>query len=75
MSPGRQKSAKREEADPQTEEASQTRRAMSPKGEEANLKIPKGEEAILEVRNLVKHFQVGGGWFGGPAAVVKAVDG
>jgi oligopeptide transport system ATP-binding protein len=39
---------------------------------------PKSEEArqpILEVRNLVKHFQVGGGLFGGPAGIVKAVDG
>jgi oligopeptide/dipeptide ABC transporter ATP-binding protein len=36
---------------------------------------PKGEEAILEVRNLVKHFQVGGGFFGGRAGIVRAVDG
>jgi oligopeptide/dipeptide ABC transporter ATP-binding protein len=40
---------------------------------------PKGEEAtaqpILQVRNLVKHFQVGGGLFGGGAGIVKAVDG
>jgi oligopeptide transport system ATP-binding protein len=36
-----------------------------------------GEEAatpILEVRNLVKHFTVGGGLFGGPRGVVRAVD-
>jgi oligopeptide/dipeptide ABC transporter ATP-binding protein len=45
---------------------------MSPKGEEA---IPRTEEAILEVRNLVKHFQVGGGFFGGRAGIVRAVDG
>ena len=32
---------------------------------------PKGEEPLLEVRNLVKHFQVGGGLFGGPPMVVK----
>jgi oligopeptide/dipeptide ABC transporter ATP-binding protein len=32
-------------------------------------------EPILRVTNLVKHFQVGGGWFGGHAATVKAVDG
>jgi oligopeptide transport system ATP-binding protein len=32
-------------------------------------------DAILEVRELVKHFTVGGGLFGGRAAVVKAVDG
>ena len=32
-------------------------------------------EPILRVANLVKHFQVGGGLFGGPAATVKAVDG
>jgi oligopeptide/dipeptide ABC transporter ATP-binding protein len=31
-------------------------------------------ERILEVRHLVKHFQVEGGFFGGPPAVVKAVD-
>ena len=30
---------------------------------------------ILEVRDLVKHFPVGGGLFGGAPAVVKAVDG
>jgi oligopeptide transport system ATP-binding protein len=36
---------------------------------------PKGEEAILIVRNLVKHFQVGGGMFEGAPAIVKAVDG
>jgi len=45
---------------------------MSPKGEEA---IPKIEEPILIVRNLVKHFQVGGGFFGGRPGIVKAVDG
>jgi oligopeptide/dipeptide ABC transporter ATP-binding protein len=33
------------------------------------------EAPILEVRNLVKHFPIGGGLFGGEAAVVKAVDG
>src|SRR6185295_9272457 len=30
---------------------------------------------LLEVRNLVKHFTVGGGFFGGPAGLVRAVDG
>jgi oligopeptide transport system ATP-binding protein len=30
---------------------------------------------ILEVKNLVKHFHIGGGFFGGPAGVVRAVDG
>jgi len=30
---------------------------------------------ILEVRDLVKHFHLGGGAFGGEAAVIKAVDG
>ncbi|HUP37818.1 MAG TPA: ATP-binding cassette domain-containing protein, partial [Candidatus Limnocylindria bacterium] len=52
---------------------------MSPKGEEAISKIeeaiPKIEEPILIVRNLVKHFQVGGGFFGGRPGIVKAVDG
>ncbi|MBI2526879.1 MAG: dipeptide ABC transporter ATP-binding protein [Candidatus Rokubacteria bacterium] len=32
-------------------------------------------DVILEVRNLVKHFPVGGGFFGGKPALVKAVDG
>jgi oligopeptide/dipeptide ABC transporter ATP-binding protein len=32
-------------------------------------------DPILRVTNLVKHFQVGGGLFGGPSATVKAVDG
>jgi oligopeptide transport system ATP-binding protein len=32
-------------------------------------------EVLLEVRNLVKHFVVGGGLFGGPRGVVRAVDG
>jgi oligopeptide transport system ATP-binding protein len=32
-------------------------------------------EVLLEVRDLVKHFSVGGGLFGGSAAVVRAVDG
>jgi oligopeptide transport system ATP-binding protein len=31
-------------------------------------------EALLEVRNLVKHFPVGGGMLRGPSAVVRAVD-
>jgi oligopeptide transport system ATP-binding protein len=31
-------------------------------------------EALLEVRNLVKHFPVGGGMLSGPAGMVKAVD-
>jgi oligopeptide/dipeptide ABC transporter ATP-binding protein len=29
---------------------------------------------LLEVRNLVKHFAIGGGLFGGPPAVIRAVD-
>jgi oligopeptide/dipeptide ABC transporter ATP-binding protein len=32
-------------------------------------------EVVLEVRDLVKHFEVGGGLFGGPRGVVRAVDG
>jgi oligopeptide/dipeptide ABC transporter ATP-binding protein len=49
---------------------------MSPKGEEASGRAGEASsDVILEVRNLVKHFPVGGGLFGGPAAVVKAVDG
>jgi oligopeptide/dipeptide ABC transporter ATP-binding protein len=31
-------------------------------------------KVLLEVRNLVKHFPVGGGLFGGPGATVRAVD-
>src|SRR6267142_2064832 len=30
---------------------------------------------LLEVRNVVKHFTVGGGLFGGPRGIVRAVDG
>ena len=32
-------------------------------------------DVLLEVRNLVKHFEVGGGMFGKPAGLVRAVDG
>ncbi len=32
-------------------------------------------EALLQVEGLKKHFQVGGGMFGGPPATVRAVDG
>jgi oligopeptide transport system ATP-binding protein len=32
-------------------------------------------EALLQVQGLKKHFQVGGGMFGGPPATVRAVDG
>ncbi|HTO48763.1 MAG TPA: oligopeptide/dipeptide ABC transporter ATP-binding protein [Burkholderiales bacterium] len=35
----------------------------------------KAGEVVLSVRNLVKYFEVGGGLFGGPRALVKAVDG
>ena len=35
----------------------------------------KEDTPLLEVRNLVKHFPVGGGLFGGRAGVVRAVDG
>jgi oligopeptide transport system ATP-binding protein len=49
---------------------------MSPKGEEATAQRGEGlQQPLLIVRNLVKHFHVGGGLLGGPAAVVKAVDG
>ena len=34
----------------------------------------KDDAPLLEVRNLVKHFQVGGGLFGGRAGLVRAVD-
>jgi len=49
---------------------------MSPKGEEATTqREARSPETILEVRDLMKHFQVGGGLFGSKPAVVKAVDG
>src|SRR5258705_12436932 len=55
---------------------------MSPKGEEASKTVEANKtieasktDPILEVRNLVKHFQIGGGLFGGRAATVKAGDG
>jgi len=32
-------------------------------------------DVLLEVRDLVKHFPVGGGLFGGPRGLVRAVDG
>jgi oligopeptide transport system ATP-binding protein len=35
----------------------------------------KSPDVLLEVRDLVKHFPVGGGVFTGPRAVVRAVDG
>ena len=31
--------------------------------------------ALLEIRNLKKHFPIGGGWLGGKREYVKAVDG
>jgi oligopeptide transport system ATP-binding protein len=34
-----------------------------------------GADVLLEVRDLVKHFSVGGGMFGGRAGTVRAVDG
>jgi oligopeptide/dipeptide ABC transporter ATP-binding protein len=32
-------------------------------------------DVLLEVKSLVKHFHVGGGLFGGPPGVIRAVDG
>ncbi|PYM07192.1 MAG: peptide ABC transporter substrate-binding protein, partial [Candidatus Rokuibacteriota bacterium] len=32
-------------------------------------------DVVLEVRDLVKHFEVGGGLLGGPRGVVRAIDG
>jgi oligopeptide transport system ATP-binding protein len=51
---------------------------MSPRAEEATTTAasrPGQGEVLLEVRNLVKHFSVGGGMFGGRAGTVRAVDG
>ncbi len=36
---------------------------------------PSRDAALLEVRNLVKHFTVTGGVLGGPRGIVRAVDG
>jgi oligopeptide/dipeptide ABC transporter ATP-binding protein len=33
-----------------------------------------GGDVLLDVRHLVKHFTVGGGFFGGPAGLVRAVE-
>jgi len=33
------------------------------------------DDVLLDVTNLVKHFEVGGGLFGGPRGIVRAVDG
>src|SRR5919108_1166933 len=33
------------------------------------------DDVLLDVKNLVKHFEVGGGLFGGPRGIVRAVDG
>jgi oligopeptide/dipeptide ABC transporter ATP-binding protein len=52
---------------------------MSPRAEGATAtsgrRSPETGEVLLDVRNLVKHFTVGGGMFGGRAGVVRAVDG
>jgi oligopeptide transport system ATP-binding protein len=51
---------------------------MSPRAEGATVTAAPGAgggDALLEVRDLVKHFSVGGGMFGGRAGTVRAVDG
>jgi len=51
---------------------------MSPRAESATATArgaATGGDALLEVRDLVKHFTVGGGLFGGRAGSVRAVDG
>jgi oligopeptide transport system ATP-binding protein len=51
---------------------------MSPRAETTAVtsRRPAGDgEALLEVRNLVKHFSVGSGMFGGRAGTVRAVEG
>jgi len=51
---------------------------MSPRAEGAPATAaPRADagEVLLEVRDLVKHFTVGGGMFGGRAGTVRAVDG
>jgi oligopeptide transport system ATP-binding protein len=37
--------------------------------------VPAPSEPLLQVSNLVKHFSVGGGLFGGPEGLVRAIDG
>jgi oligopeptide transport system ATP-binding protein len=37
--------------------------------------VIEGTDVLLEVRDLVKHFPIGGGLFGGPRALIRAVDG
>ena len=37
--------------------------------------LPPGSDALLEVRDLTKHFPTKGGLFGGIGAKVHAVDG
>jgi oligopeptide/dipeptide ABC transporter ATP-binding protein len=65
-----------EEATTPRERHLPNRAPATPQGEEATTPRERHlPETILEVRNLVKHFHVGGGLFGGPSAVVKAVDG
>ncbi len=34
-----------------------------------------GDDSLLKVRDLVVHFPMGGGWFGGPSRLLRAVDG
>ncbi len=51
---------------------------MSPRAEGATAATGRRagpDDALLEVRDLVKHFSVGGGMFGGRAGTVRAVDG
>jgi oligopeptide transport system ATP-binding protein len=51
---------------------------MSPRAEDAAATAgppAAAGEVLLEVRQLVKHFSVGGGLFGGAAGTVRAVDG
>jgi oligopeptide transport system ATP-binding protein len=49
---------------------------MSLPAERVSVEAPRAAgEVLLEVRNLVKHFSVGGGLFGGRAGTLRAVDG
>ena len=52
-------------ADPRRSERALARPRDEPEGRRSN--SDEANEAILEVRNLVKHFQIGGGLFGGRA--------
>jgi oligopeptide/dipeptide ABC transporter ATP-binding protein len=48
---------------------------VAPAGQPGERREVQAGDVILEVRDLVKHFNVGGGFLGGHTAVITAVDG